>query len=235
MPAAYRPIALAVVLTVLMAAGLLAVTPVREVLSAVLHGDLTELRTRLNDLGGWAALVLVALGLLHVLIPFPAELPNAAAGFAFGFWVGVPLMLGVWLISGLAAYWLARTAGRPAITRVLGEKRLAEGERIVANGGITGLIAVRLIPIVPFSFASLAAGLVEVPALRFAWTTVIGFLPLTAAAVLVGSRLQQPSLSDPLLWGPIVGALALLMLVGVARRALTHDDADGADQPPEPK
>jgi uncharacterized membrane protein YdjX (TVP38/TMEM64 family) len=218
MPAAYRPIVAAVALTVIMAACLLAVTPVREVLGAVLHGDLTQLRSRLHDLGGWAALVLIALALLHVLIPFPAELPNAAAGFVFGFWVGVPLMLGAWVLSGLAAYSLARTAGRPALTRLLGEKRLAAAEDFVQSGGTTGLIAVRLIPVVPFSFASFAGGLAEVPALRFAWTTAVGFLPLTAAAVLIGTRLRSPSYTDPLLWGPIVGALALLVLVEVARR-----------------
>ncbi|MDQ8043704.1 MAG: VTT domain-containing protein [Solirubrobacteraceae bacterium] len=221
---------MAIVLTV----ALVAVAPVRDVLSAVVHGDLDAMRERLDALGPWAALVLLALGLLHVLVPFPAELPNAAAGFALGFWAGVPVMLGVWVISGLAAYWLARTAGRPALTRLLGERRIEEAERFVDSGGTTALLAARLIPVVPFSFASFAAGLALVPVRRFAWTTAVGFFPLTATTVLIGSRLRSPNYADPLLWGPIVAALAIVLGLGIAQRRRSHRAAAAAAEPAEP-
>ena len=158
--------------------------------------------------------------LIHVIVPFPAELPTAAAGFAFGFLVGFPLMVGAWAASAVAAYWLAALAGRPAVTRVAGRERLARAEALVERGGVTVLLAARLIPIVPFSLTCYACGVLRVPLWRFVWTTIVGFTPLTVLVVLFGARLQEPSLSDPVLWITLVGALALVLLARpLARRA----------------
>jgi len=52
----------------------------------------------------------------------------------------------------------------------------------------------------------------------FAWTTVIGFLPLTVAVTYLGSRAQSLSLSDPLVWA----AVALLLGLLVAAHRLQH-------------
>ncbi len=52
------------------------------------------------------------------------------------------------------------------------------------------LIAARLIPIFPFSLVSYAAGAARVPLWRFAWTTVVGYLPITAISVYFGTQLD---------------------------------------------
>ena len=73
----------------------------------------------------------------------------------------------------------------------------------------------RLIPIVPFSLVSYAAGAARVPTWRFAWTTVVGYLPITALAVYFGTRLEGLSITDPLVLG---SAAVLLALVFVGHR-----------------
>ena len=55
----------------------------------------------------------------------------------------------------------------------------------------------RLVPIVPFSLFSYAAGSARVPAGRFAWTTAVGYLPITAVFAYLGSRLEELSPDDP--------------------------------------
>jgi hypothetical protein len=113
-----------------------AVVPaLRDAVGNVLSGDAGELRQELRDLGPAGALVLLALMLVHAVLPFPSELVNAAAGFVYGFWIAFPLALFGWLLSALATYAIGRTAARPALQRFVGEERIEEGARIVERGG----------------------------------------------------------------------------------------------------
>ena len=68
----------------------------------------------------------------------------------------------------------------------------------------------RLIPIVPFSLVSYAAGAARVPLWRYVWTTLVGYLPITALSVYFGTRLEGLSLTDPLVLGSAAALLALL-------------------------
>ena len=100
------------------------------------------------------------------------------------------------------------------LRRAIGVRRFDEAERLVEHGGITLLLAMRLIPIVPFSLFSYVAGAARVPLWRFVWTTAAGYLPITALFVYLGSRLDSLSPTDPLLLG---GAVLLVALVALGR------------------
>ena len=63
-------------------------------------------------------LLILALALLHAVVFYPAEIVDAAAGFAYGFFPALALVMVGWLLSGLvcwasAARWRGRcsTAG----------------------------------------------------------------------------------------------------------------------------
>ena len=215
---------IAVAVTLLVGAGLLAVPTMREALGTVLRGDLVGLRDVLAENRRTTAFVLFGLAVLHVMIPFPFELPTAAAGFALGFALGFPLMLGSWFVSGMAAYALARLAGRPVIVGILGERRMLEGERYVDRAGAGGLLVLRLIPLVPFSGLCFVCGATRVPVRRYAWVTLVGTAPLTAITVVLGMRLQTPSLADPVLWGALVIVLLLVGLAFPVRRRMGARD-----------
>ena len=206
------PILAAVGTALALTAALLAIGPVRDAVSAALGGDLGQMRRDLDGLGWVAGLVLVGIALVHVVVPFPAEFPNAAAGFVMGFGVAFPLMVAAWTLSCLAAYALARVVGPPVLERFLGQERMAAADRMIERGGWPVLIVVRLLPIVPYNLVSFAAGATRVPVARFTWTTAVGIAPLTALAVLLGERLQAPRLDDPVLWAVIAAALLLLAL-----------------------
>jgi uncharacterized membrane protein YdjX (TVP38/TMEM64 family) len=67
-----------------------------------------------------------------------------------------------------------------------------------------------------------------VPIWRFTWTTAVGYLPITAYFIYLGSKLEAFSLEDPILW---IGAVALLLaLFGIRHLRFGDDDA-----PSEPK
>ena len=98
---------------------------------------------------------------------------------------------------------------------------------MVERGGATLLIAVRLIPIVPFSLISYAAGAARVPLWRFVWTTAVGYLPITALAVYFGTRLEGLSLTDPV----VIGSAAALL--APARRRSLVGPAPASREPSE--
>ena len=189
------------------------VPPLRDAVTSVVSGDAGELRSELRDLGAPGALVLIGLMLVHAVVPFPSELVNAAAGFVYGFWIALPLVLVGWTVSALATYAIGRGAARPLLLRLAGEERLDEGAAIIERGGRTALLAARLIPIVPYSFVGYVAGAAHVPLWRFTWTTFVGSIPLCAAVVYLGNRLDSLSPTDP---GVLVaiGAFLLLLIGG---------------------
>jgi len=189
------------------------VAPLRDAVTNVVSGDAGELRQELRDLGPAGVLVLAGLVLVHAVVPFPSELVNAAAGFVYGFWVALPLVLAGWLLSALATYAIGRSAARPLLLRVAGAERLEEGTRLVERGGVTALLAARLVPIVPYSAVGYVAGAAQVPLWRFTWTTVVGSVPLCAAVVYLGQRLDSLSPTDP---GVLVavGAFVALLVGG---------------------
>jgi uncharacterized membrane protein YdjX (TVP38/TMEM64 family) len=206
-----RGIALTVLGLLALAALVALVPPLREGVGNAVSGDAGELRTELLGLGAAGPLVLLGLMLVHAVVPFPSELSNAAAGFVYGFWIALPLVLVGWTLSALATYAIGRHAARPALRRLAGDHRLEQAEDVIERGGITALLAARLLPIVPYSLVGYVAGAAHVPMWRFIWTTFLGSIPLCAAVVYLGHRLDSLSLTDPGLLVAIGAFIALLI------------------------
>jgi uncharacterized membrane protein YdjX (TVP38/TMEM64 family) len=187
------------------------VPPLHDAVAAAIRGDTAEVRTQIDDLGIAGPLLIVALALIHMVVFYPAEIVDAAAGFAYGFFPALALVTVGWVLSGLACYAVGHTVARPLLDRWLGTERFERTEATIERGGVTLLIAVRLIPIVPFSLVSYAAGAARVPLWRFVWTTVVGYMPITALAVYFGTRLEGLRLTDPFVIGSAAALLALLL------------------------
>jgi uncharacterized membrane protein YdjX (TVP38/TMEM64 family) len=201
----------------------LAIPELRHAFEAALRGDSAEVREELDGLGVAGPLLILGLVLIHAVVFYPAEIVDAAAGFVYGFFPALALVMTGWMLSGFLCYAVGRSVARPLLDRWLGPGRFERAEAMIERGGATLLIAVRLIPIVPFSLLSYAAGAARVPPWRFAWTTAVGYLPITALAVYFGTRLEGLSLTDPLVLGS-AAALLVLLLAGhrVLRRQSRH-------------
>ncbi len=197
----------------------LTIDPLRAATGYALRGNVDGLQAQLESLGLVGAIVLVALILVHAVVLFPAEIPNAVAGLTYGFGTALPMVMLAWTASGLIAYFLGVWIGRPLAVRLAGEERVETAERVIGRGGATALLLSRLIPFVPFSLVGYIAGAARVPVWRYTWTSFVGVLPITAAATYLGHALDQFSLSDPLLWVAVGTLLVLVVLTAtVARR-----------------
>ena len=194
----------------LLAGLVLAIPELRHAFEAAIHGDSAEVREEADSLGAAGPLLILALILIHAVVFYPAEIVDAAAGFVYGFFPALTLVMIGWLLSGFLCWAVGRSVARPLLDRWLGPRRLERTEAMIERGGATLLIAVRLLPIVPFSIVSYAAGAARVPPWRFIWTTAVGYLPITALAVYFGTRLEGLSLTDPIVLGCAAALLALL-------------------------
>ena len=205
----------------------LAIPSLRGAMSDAIHGDTASVRHDLN--GNLAGVLLVVwLAMVHVIVWYPAEILDAAAGYVFGFGVGFPLVLGSWVLSGLASYAVGRNFARPLLYRVVGQDRFERLERLVHRGGAPFLLGVRLIPIMPFSLMGYVCGAARIPLWRFTWTTAIGYAPLTAYFTYVGSKLEGFSAEDPILWiGGIVLIIAIFGVRFILPSTTAPDSASG--------
>jgi uncharacterized membrane protein YdjX (TVP38/TMEM64 family) len=202
---------------VVLGAIVVAVDPMREAVAALLQGDHEEVRNQIDRLGIGGPLLILALALLHSVVFYPAEIVDAAAGYAYGFFPAMALMMTGWLLNGLVCWAIGHRVARPLLDRWFGAERFERAEGAIERGGASLMIAMRLIPILPFSIVSYAAGAARVPLWRFVWTTMVGYLPITAISVYFGTRLEGLSLTDPLVLG---SALALLALLGAGHWAM---------------
>jgi uncharacterized membrane protein YdjX (TVP38/TMEM64 family) len=128
---------------------------------------------------------------------------------------------------------VGRHFARPLLYRVAGEKRFQRLERMINRGGVLVLLAVRLIPIMPFSLMGYVCGAARVPLWRFLWTTVVGYAALTAYFTYVGSRLEGFSAEDPILW---IGGGAIILGLAAVRFLLPHlgEHDEPRSREPEP-
>jgi uncharacterized membrane protein YdjX (TVP38/TMEM64 family) len=192
---------------------LMAIPAFRDAAGDAISGDTDSLR---EDLGGiWGVVVVLVLALLHSVFFYPAEILDAAVGYVYGFWLGLGLVMVGWTLNAYVSFEIGRHAARPLLHRLFGGERFRRYEGAVSRGGVLLLLAMRLIPIVPFTLFSYAAGAAHVPLWRFMWTTVVGYLPVTALFVYLGARLEELSPTDPILIG---GGIAMVLVIVVAHR-----------------
>jgi uncharacterized membrane protein YdjX (TVP38/TMEM64 family) len=215
---------------VLLAVLAIAIDPLHEAVKAALQGDNAEVRHQIDRLGAAGPLLILLLTLLHAVVFYPAEIVDAAAGFAYGFFPALALMTVGWVLSGLLCWAVGHRVARPLLDRWFGAERFERVEGAIERGGPTLLLAMRLVPILPFSVVSYAAGAAHVPLWRFIWTTALGYLPITAIAVYFGTRLEGLSLTDPLALGSAAALLALLAIGHwvMRRQARRHSGTDSA-------
>jgi uncharacterized membrane protein YdjX (TVP38/TMEM64 family) len=207
------PLAITLVGIAALAALVLVIPPLREAAELAVRGDTEGLREQLDGAAG--VLTLLALAVLHAVVWYPAEIVNAAAGFVWGFWLGLALVMVGWIMNAYVAYEIGRHGARPVLYRVIGRDRFLQLEGVIERGGIFLLLAVRVIPVVPFSLFTIVAGAAHVPLWRLLWTTAIGYIPLTALFVYLGTQLEQLSPSNPILIG---GAIAIVAAVYLGHR-----------------
>lgn len=174
--------------------------------------DPEQFREDVKSWGVAGVALACALAVVHAVLPYPAELLCLATGYAYGFLPALALMLALWTASCLVAYWLARRFGRPLVRRLVDPQALERAEARIAHANAGTLLAVRVIPIVPYNLVSYPSGMFGVPLGRFTWTTALGLAPQLTLVTYAGSQAVELSPTDLRIWAAGLGWLALILV-----------------------
>jgi uncharacterized membrane protein YdjX (TVP38/TMEM64 family) len=147
-----------------------------------------ELRDWATSVGAWFPLVFFATHIVVTTFPFPRTAFTLGAGLLFGPLLGIAIAVAASSISALLAVLLIRALGwqlsnlvsHPAVDRI--DVRLR-------RRGWPSVIALSLIPAVPFAVLNYAAGASAVRLVPYSLATFVGLLPGTAAVVILGDAL----------------------------------------------
>ena len=189
--------------------------------------DVRLVRQQVDAAGPWGAAVFVAGYAVLCLLPAPKGLLTALGGALFGLWLGALLSWVAALSGAAAAFGLGRGLGRDAVQR-LTRGRGDRVDRLLADHGFASVVALRLVPVLPYTVINYSAGLTGVSWRAYLAGSALGMVPGSLAYAALGAWGADP-------WGIFAGvaALVVLVLVGgvVGRRLLGPHDDDGVRAP----
>lgn len=147
-----------------------------------------ELRDWATSVGPWFPVAFLLAHIVVTVLPFPRTALTLAAGLLFGPAVGMAVAVGASTASAVIALALVRATGWQ-LRRLVQHHAMDTLDARLRARGWPAILALRLIPAVPFSVLNYAAGASAVRMVPFTVATVLGLLPGSAAVVLLGDAL----------------------------------------------
>ena len=161
-----------------------------------------------------------------------AAVASVSGGFLFG--LGAGLLINITAAStGAALLFLLVRYGMKSFkynkSNTLNSNFVIQIKNALVTNQISIMLTLRLVPVVPFFLANILPAIVGVRLFNFIWTTIIGIIPggivFTWIGVGVGEvfdRNEYPNfelLFSPVILGPILGLVALLILPMILSRS----------------
>jgi uncharacterized membrane protein YdjX (TVP38/TMEM64 family) len=176
-----------------------------------------RVRDALDGLGWLGPLAFVAVSTGLTVALFPGPLLAGACGLLFGTAVGTPTAIVSATVGASAAFSVSRRFGAHAVDELSG-RRVRVVQDWIAERGFLAVLYSRILPAMPFSLVSYAAGLTRVRLVVFAAATAIGCAPRAFAWVALGGNLSN--LGSP----EAIAAFAVLIVMGLGGLAVAGRD-----------
>jgi len=191
----------------LMKAGALIVIVAVAVGLALAFGtpDIAAMRVRIDAAGRWGPILFFAIYAVLALIPFPKAVLTAAGGALFGLWAGAGLSLVGALVGAVISFAFGRLLGRDAVDRLI-RGRMARVDELLAGHGLSAVLVVRLVPLVPFIAINYASGLSGVRFRHYLLGSAVGMVPGSLAYAALGAYGTNP-------WGLAAAGSGLVLLI----------------------
>lgn len=182
---------------------------------------------------GW--LGMMSFGFVYVaaaVFLLPASVLTLGAGFVWGPFLGLAVVLPSALAAATTAFVLGRTVARGWVQRrVSANPKFKAIDEAVASGGLRLVILLRLSPLFPFNLLNYTLGLTRVSLRDFVLGSAIGMVPGTflylyigslvtsASQLLSGDRPSAGPLGTALYVAGLVATLAVTVMVTRTARA----------------
>lgn len=159
----------------------------------------------------------------------PTYSQSLLAGYAFGVAAGIPAAWSGFVGASMIGYFIARTVSKDRVEREIASNPKAQAIKDALIGGgfwkTAGIVTLlRMPPNSPFALTNLVLSASGVGRRAFVLGTAVGMLPRTAAAVVIGSKVQDWAQQERPWWWMAAGIALTLVVLGVigllANRAL---------------
>jgi phospholipase D1/2 len=181
--------------------------------------------------GPWGPVLTVAGFVGGSLLAIPVTLLILVAALVYGPALGALLAMAGSMAAALATYGIGQYLGRASVERLSGGSVHRLSERL-ARRGILTVVAVRIIPVAPFTVINLFAGASRIRLRDYVIGTLIGMMPGVAAMAVFAEGILA-LLRNAGLRHFLVVALALAFIVGLtllARRLFVRlNGGDGEE------
>ncbi len=191
---------------------------------------LERIRGWSEELGPWFPFVFFAAYAVVTVFPIPRSTFTYSAAVLFSPTISIPGSLLATACAAALAFAGVRRLGHRHAAVLRDDPRVAAVDRRLRYRGWLPVLSLRLVPVVPFSVVNYAAALSSIRFRHFLPATVLGSLPGTVAAILLGNSLTEGS-GTGALWATAV--FAVVGLLGLALDARLPVSASG-DTPGAP-
>lgn len=193
------------------------------------------------DLVGWVqglgllgVLLYVAVYAIATTLLVPGSLLTIGAGFVYGIWGGVAVVLPGSMLGAMAAFLLGRSAAREWIGgKVKASPRLRAVDDAIGERAFSVIFLLRLSPLVPFTLLNYVLGMTRARFRDYVLASATGMLPgiflyvylgsiVTSTAALVGGDGPESGVAGRvLLYGGVVAtAVATVFVSRIAKKKL---------------
>lgn len=173
---------------------------------------------------GWATPVLFLLAYsVLAAAPIPRTVFNLSAGLLLGELLGVAVAMVATGFAAMLGFFLTRRLGRRVMAPLLEHGAVRAVDARLRSGGFAGVVSLRLIPVVPFAPVNYCCGLSTIAWRPYLAGTLVGSLPGTAAAVVLGDALTGTTPPELLVVYGVLAVAGGLGLYRVLKR--THPEA----------
>jgi len=187
----------------------------------------------LQSFGVLGPLVLWGAQLLQVFIAFiPGHVVLIAAGYVYGFPLGLLFNVTFTVAASQLAYLFARWAGRPLVYRLVEQETVDYWERIANQKGTVFFTISFLLPIFPSDAMNFVAGLSGIDSRRFLIANFLGRFPSAVMLTMIGAYGLDLSNTT---WALIIIAYILFFVIGhltvnQIKKQVDHGDAVEPEQ-----
>jgi uncharacterized membrane protein YdjX (TVP38/TMEM64 family) len=178
----------------------------------------SDVRTWALGAGAAAPLLMFVTYVVATLAPIPRTVFSLASGLLLGPVLGVLVAMTATALSAALGFMLARWLGRGLVARHLDKAAVRNVDARLAGGGWLSVASLRLIPLIPFTPMNYCCGVSSVRIWPFLVGTVVGSVPGTTAAVLIGDTLTGFSNPAGLIISAVCAVIGAAGLLFVIRR-----------------
>lgn len=171
--------------------------------------SVAEARVWVSDRGAVAPLVFVLIFAGLTIAPFPKSVLAVVGGGLWGLCTGLAICMVAVVLGASLSFYIGRRYIGSSVRSLVGPHMREVDDAV--RSSFLAVLAIRVMPVLPFTLLNYAFGVTAIRYRRFALVTAIGSMPGTAAYVAVGAT--GADITSWKFWAALV-AIAVISLAG---------------------